>query len=202
MMKEIFLGFLGVAIFSQAAIANGYVLSSSGSKSFVFTGLTPNQSHSVRIAGWPRDRNFSPNACGLTIIKPSSGAVILQLAFPASSLINVSSLPTQSLPTCSGGQLSEPRTANFKTPEGSVVLLNQSGSVRVIEDVTKSIKSNACGNGKLNPPKSTFNGWWFEGTSFQIGNQTVYADDLLSTLENSICRKVGGNFIKYVPLSP
>ncbi|MGL4378442.1 MAG: hypothetical protein ACRCT1_18530 [Microcoleaceae cyanobacterium] len=202
-MKTIFLGLLGMMAFSQAAIASGHIVSSSGAKSFVFTGLTPNQTHSVRIMGWPRDRNFSPNACGLTIIKPSFKAVILQLAFPASSLIDVGSLPTQSLPTCSGGQLSELRSVNFKTPEGSVVLVNQSGSVRVIEDITKSVKSNACGNAKLNPPKSTFfNGWWFEGTSFQIGNQTVYADDLLSTLENSICRKVGGNFVKYVPLSP
>lgn len=201
-MKTIFLGFLGIMAFSQAAIANGHIVSSTGIKSFIFTGLTPNQTHSVKIMGWPRDRNLTPNACGLTIVKPSSsGGVILQLAFPSSSSISVASLPLQSLPVCSSGQLSEPRTANFKTPEGSVVLVGQSaGSVRLIEDITKSVKSNACGNARLSQPKSTFNGgWWFEGTTFQIAGQELQAEDLLAIVEMSICRKVGGQFIKYGP---
>ncbi len=200
MMKELFLGLLGIALFSQSAIANGFVSSPSGAKSFIFTGLSPNQSHSVRIIGWPRDRSVTPNACGLTVIKPSSGASILQLAFPSSLMIDVASLPVLSLPACSGGQLAEPRPSNFKTAEGSVILVSQSaGSVRVIEDTQKVVKSNNCGMAKLNQPKSTFNGWWLEGTAFQVANQNLYADDLLSSQEMSICRKIGNQFIKYVP---
>jgi hypothetical protein len=199
-MKKILLGFLGVMAFSQAAIANGFVTSSTGRQTFVFTGLSPNQTHSVKIVGWPRDRSVTPNACGLTVVKPSSGGVILQLAFPSSSPIRVSDLPLQTLPVCSGGQLAEPRTANFRTSEGSVVLVGQSGSIRLIEDITKSIKSNECGNARLGQPKSTFNGWWFDGTTFQIAGQELQAEDLLAIVEMSICKKVGGQFIKYVPL--
>jgi len=191
--------------FPQSAIANGFVQNAAGIKRFVFTGLAANSSISIQIAGWPRDRAAIPNACGLTIIAPSAGAAIMQLAFAGSNPLNASSLPVQSVPACSGGVLAEPRTANFKTASGSVVLVGQAaGSVRVIQDITRNIKTDGCGIARLAPPKRTFaGGWWFEGTSFTpAGGQVLYADDLLGTEEKSICKTVGGQKIKYVPLIP
>ena len=189
--------------FPQSGIANGFVTNTAGAKIFIFTGLSPDQSIPIKIVGWPRDKATVPNACGLTVVAPSTGATILQIA-TASSMINVASLPVQTVPTCSAGVLAEPRTANFKTSTGSVVLVGQAaGSIRIIQDITRNIKSNGCGIARLSPPKQTFAGnWWLEGTSFIVGGQTLYSDDLLGTPEQSICKTVGGQKVKYVPLNP
>lgn len=204
-MKKLIAAILSIAAIAlpQSAIANGHITNTAGTKIFVFTGLTPDQSVPVRIVGWPRDKATVPNACGLTIIAPSTGATILQIA-TASSMIDVASLPVQTVPTCSAGTLAEPRTANFKTSTGSVVLVGQAaGSIRIIQDITRNIKSNGCGIARLSPPKQTFAGnWWLEGTSFIVGGQTLYSDDMLGTPETSICKTVGTQKVKYVPLVP
>ncbi len=185
----------------QSAIADGFVTNKAGIKSFVFTGLPLNQAVPIQIVGWPKDKATTPNACGLTIVAPTTGATIMMIAFPSAPLVEAASLPVQTIPTCSGGVLAEPRTANFRTSTGSVVLINQTaGTIRIVQQISRTIKSNGCGIAKLNPPKQTFaGGWWFEGGSFNINNQSLYADDLLGVPEMSICRTVGTQKVTYVP---
>lgn len=192
-------------VFPQAAIANGFITTTAGIKRFIFTGLATNSAVAVRIQGWPRDKATVPNACGLTVIAPSTGASIMLIAFANSNPIDVAALPVQTVPACSAGVLAEPRTANFKTSTGSVVLVGQAaGTARVIQDITRNLKTDGCGIAKLTPPKQSFpNGWWFEGTSFTpAGGSILYADDMLGNEEKSICKTVGTQKIKYIPLTP
>jgi len=196
---------LVIAIVPQSAIANGFTQNAAGVKSFVFVNLPASVPTSMRIVGWPRDIVARPNACGLTVIAPSTGATISEITFPAASSVEFASLPVQTIPTCSAGVLAEPRTANFRTATGSVVLVSQSAGlpIRVIQEITRTLKANACGMARLAPPRQTFpNGWWFEGSSFVAAGQTLFADDLLGIQEKSICRKVGNQFLRYIPLVP
>jgi hypothetical protein len=204
-MKKVVAAIFSIAAIALAplsAIANGFVTSAAGNKIFVFTGLTPDQSVPVTISGWPKDKNTAPNACGLTIIAPSTGGAILQIAPQSGMMIDATSLPVQAIPTCVGAALAEPRTANFRTATGQVVLIGQAASqVRIIQNITRNIKANGCGIARLSPPRRGFaGGWWFEGTSFTFGEETLFADDLFGTEEKSICRTIGGQKVKYVPL--
>jgi hypothetical protein len=87
--------------------------------------------------------------------------------------IDTASLPIQTLPTCISGAFSEARPANFKTPNGQVVIVGKTaGSAATIalpSDVTKNINVNSCGFGKITAtetlPLTSFS---IAGTSYTL----------------------------------
>lgn len=142
------------------------------------------------------------NPCGLVIFStldnPSQ-----QLFIPATNQsINYSALPIQTLPTCSTGNLSEPRTSNFKTPDGKTVLVGQTGSVtaQYLLRRKRSGSFNACGF-----KTSTIKNYAAAGAdSIQIdfNNQSQSIGDLNPIDSLPICRKVGNSYVKYTRLTP
>jgi hypothetical protein len=109
----------------QSAIAQTVFLNGAD-RVLVFEG-TPNAPFESFI--WTgKTKIFTANACGLVIVPTLEHS--FQRVF-AGTRIDYSSLPIQNLVTCSAGILSEPRSVNFKTPDGRTVLVGQPGATEV-----------------------------------------------------------------------
>lgn len=142
-------------------------------------------------------RNILFNQCGIaTIPKPSSIIPMPEmLIINNNNFLLLASLPTSLMPNCAISRttgtyaLSNPVTANFKTPDGKVGLLGtpNSGAVVVYDGVFKprSLTANKCGFVAL-------------PASIQIFRyrDSSYSKDSLPTGTPSRC--IGG--IKYVPV--
>jgi hypothetical protein len=112
----------------------------------------PNSTPTLKIFGIAKTKTVTANACGLASLKLPTNAALITLAIDGNPT-TVLNLPTQPLPKClSTGQLTEARPTNFKTPDGAIVLINQSGTIPlqylVAED--RIVKANTCGFVKLN----------------------------------------------------
>ena len=113
--------------------------------------------------------------------------------------IDYSTLPMQTLPTCTNGTFSEARTANFKTPKGQVVIVgktaNTSVSIMLQGDSMKNLAINACGTGVLHPTKgetlpATFT---VNGTSYTLAS-------LPDAGHGPVCKKSAtGAYTTYTP---
>jgi hypothetical protein len=119
-----------------------------------FTGA-PNSELTVTMGGLNQTRNISANACGVATIKPSATRPIPAQFMIGTNTVAVASLPTQLLPKClASGQLEEARTSNFKTADGTVVVVGQTPSASVqmsfLGGRERKVKMNACGFGKIN----------------------------------------------------
>lgn len=99
-------------------------------------------------------RDFAParfitsNACGLLIIKPSKTQPVGRVRVEGQA-IDSATLPTQLLPACKDGQLTESRSQPFKTGIGDVIIpLAPSRRYQISmldRRQLKAIKANACG---------------------------------------------------------
>lgn len=151
-------------------------------EAFVWTGKT---------------KAFIANPCGLIIVPTSEHP--LQRVF-AGTNIGYSSLPVQTLVTCSTGILSEPRPDNFKTSDGRTVLVGRTGSIEV-QYMARSRKGgtfNACGF-KLATIKNA-DAVGADSIPVDFGGNTQELGDIITISSLPLCRKVGNNFIKYIKL--
>jgi hypothetical protein len=105
---------------TQSGISSVYLSGTANSKIEVDLGSTPKTT--ARVVG----------SCGeVKIAVPTSGS-FAGLKVDGTS-IDTASLPIQTLPTCISGAFSEARPANFKTPNGQVVIVGKTaGSAATI----------------------------------------------------------------------
>lgn len=144
-----------------------------------------------------RTRAFTANPCGLVIVPTSEHPS--QRVF-AGSNVGYSSLPIQTLVTCSTGILSEPRPANFKTPDGRTVLVARTGSIEV-QYMVRSRRGgtfNACGFKTAIIKNADAVG--ADSIPVDFGGNSQDLGDILRVDSLPICKKVGNTFVKYVKL--
>jgi hypothetical protein len=141
---------------------------------------------------------FTANPCGLIIVPTREHS--FQRVF-AGTNIGYSTLPVQTLVTCSTGVLSEPRPTNFKTPDGRTVLVGRSGSVEV-QYIARSRRSgtfNACGFKTATIKNADAVG--ADSIPIDFGGQTKSLGDIPQVSSLPLCRKVGNEFVKYIKLN-
>jgi hypothetical protein len=88
---------------------------------------------SANLLGQTKDTTKVANACGLAVFNDSTTA-------PNSGVAGFAALPVQTIPTCTGTTLSEPRTANFKTATNQIVKVGAGGSSQMISVPVVKIK--------------------------------------------------------------
>ncbi|MHC5823163.1 MAG: hypothetical protein ACYT04_46860 [Nostoc sp.] len=113
-----------------------------------------------------------------------------------STTVTLSSLPTRLLPTCTGSSFAESRAANFKTPDGKVVLVGNTAGTSATLDIpkatVKTIKINECGFGSFKGSDSAP-----LPTAFKVGS-TNYT---VSTLPDAGGAPKCSSGMGYVPAS-
>lgn len=147
------LGLGAIAATAFAPTASADVFKDSAGAVYI-TGRTPTSRLQVTYNDVPRTRSVSANGCGLLVVRPSTSLPIPATIRVNGADITVASLTAETLPRCTGSTLEVPRTTNFKTADGSVVVVgltantaysvgyNGVGSVR-------NATANACGFSKL-----------------------------------------------------
>lgn len=140
------------------------------------------------------------NPCGLAIfsILPKPGETPRQSLFVNGQRIDYDSLPVQTIPVCSAGILSEPRTANFKSADGKAVLVGQTGSItaQYWGLRKRSTTFNACGFRTVGIKNAATLGADSIGVTF--AGQTTAMGDLNQIQSLPICKKIGSTSIKYI----
>lgn len=96
-------------------------------------------------------------SCGEVRINPPSGGTF-DFVKASGETIDPATLPTQLLPTCSGGSFSESRAENFKTPEGRIILVGytpgQAVAIATPRAVTRRATVNGCGFARVRSSSS------------------------------------------------
>lgn len=185
--------------FSQSAIAQTVSYKNSGLDAVVTFEGTPNAPFSGAI--WSqKERAITVNPCGLAIV-PTAENIVQFVQIVGGASIPYSDLPTQNLVTCSGGTLSEPRPNNFKLADGKTVLVAQTPGASIsVQYLARSARTgtfNACGFKSI-----TIKNWEANGADsipIDFGGQTQALGDL-NRADAPICKKVGGNSVKYIKL--
>jgi hypothetical protein len=132
---------------AHAGIPDG-VFRDSSNNLFVMN-QTPGATAELIYSGYTKFKNLTANGCGLaswrgTVTYPVPSAFSINGA----TIVTFTSLPIQVKPTCSNGVLAEPRTANFRTEAGELVIVTSPGAaVSIGHEATKVRKSkvNTCG---------------------------------------------------------
>jgi hypothetical protein len=170
--------------------ANQVVVFSATGGTRISVNLGTSDKSTARLAG----------SCGEVRISPPSSGDFTGLKVDGTA-INVSSLSTQTLPSCVSGSFSEARTTNFKTPTGQVVIVGKTPgsavSVSLPAAVTRSVTANACGFGVL---KSTSTSGPLP-SSFSVGSTNYTLASLPDAGTPPYCRTVNGTPYGYVPAS-
>ena len=195
---------LGIAsnIGSAAAIpyqgATVYKAMDSGSTIVVFSG-TAGSRIAVSLGSTDKSTARLAGSCGeLRISVPSTGSFAgLKVDGVA---VDASALSVQTLPSCVSGSFSEPRTTNFKTATGQVVIVGKTAgsavAVSLPSATTRNVTVNACGFGVL---KSTSTSAL--PSSFMVGTTNYTVASLPDAVTAPYCRTVDGTPYGYVPAS-
>lgn len=195
---------LGLAIaFPLKAVANPFIDVSVPSKfRLVFEGTAGSQLiFKFRIF---HTRMRTVNDCGLLIIPTKADTPLAGYPSPmtyGNKLLDWETLPVNTLPTCKGGTLSEPRNNNFRTADGKSVVVGQTPGT-VIETSfplwrTRKTTFNPCGFRVVTITK--FLQWGADSIGVQFGEtQTSIANLNLKTAP--VCARFGNSYIKYLPL--
>ena len=159
-------------------------------------GQLPNAEISVTFLGADRTRRVTANGCGLITLKDSTSSPIAGLKSVDGMTINQATLPVRLIPKCVNGVLEEPRTADFKTGTGDVVIVktpNTSYSTIYMADTIKKVRANACGFAYL---RGTTASPLMDSTSIQIGASAPTTISAIMTAPSEpLCR----NGILYTP---
>lgn len=159
---------------------------------------TANSKIEVDLGSTPKTTARVVGSCGeVKIAVPTSGS-FAGLKVDGIS-IDTASLPIQTLPTCLSGAFSEARPANFKTPNGQVVVVGKTaGSAATIalpSDVTKNINVNSCGFGKITATET------LPLTSFSIAGTSYTLASLPDAGQPPVCKVADGVSTIYTPSS-
>jgi hypothetical protein len=170
-------------------------------KGNVWFGGPNNGTVAVTIGNTERTRNLKADACGLIILRGTTAVPLPATFSVAGSPVNPATLPQQLLPKCSAaGVLEEARTANFKTVDGKIVIVSTPNATPVmtwLADLTRNIKTNACGFGKLaNSTTKPFSG----SAVISIGSDTPVTYSNIPVQPTWKCDSKTG--ITYKPLVP
>jgi hypothetical protein len=126
-------------------------------KGEVYIGATaPNADIKVELTGMDIRKSVRLNACGMGKISNTATSPVPDTIEIQGSSVTVATLDQRILPKCvlinGSYQPEETRTANFKTVDGSLVVV---GTPNMVVDytasgiVTRTIKANQCGWGKI-----------------------------------------------------
>jgi hypothetical protein len=136
-------------------------------------------------------------ACGeIRLSVPASGSFAgLKVDGTA---IDATTLPTQTLPSCVSGSFAEPRTANFKTPAGQVVVVGKTANTAVAIELPQpsvaTVSINACGFGLLRARS---------GSTLPATFSTDSTNYTVASLKDAsvppLCRTSGGAAAAYIP---
>lgn len=205
------LGLLGLSL-SAASIApanaipygtntvyKANVTTSAGTATYVYISSTPNGRVQVALGSTERTQARVVGACGEVRIPVPTNGSFAGLKVDGTA-IDVSTLPVQTLPTCVSGSFSEPRTANFKTANGQVVIIgktaNSAATVTLPVEVNRNVTINGCGFGVLRPSS---------GSTLPATINVSGTDYTLASLPDAgkppICQTSNGQSFGYVPQS-
>lgn len=129
------------------------------------------------------------NSCGLVVVNPPSGGSFSGTVTVGAASVNVSSLATNTLPTCTNGELAEPRSANFITSTGQIVVVGQTASTPALVSYfaprTRKVTLNGCGLGKL---KGTSTNPISGSTTFSFNATNYTVSSLTDAAAAPLCR--------------
>jgi hypothetical protein len=165
----------------------------------VYISGTANSAVQVKLGSQARASARIAGACGEVRISPPSSGDFTGLQVDGVA-INVASLPSSTLPSCVSGAFAEPRTANFKTPTGQVIIVgktpNEAVTISLPSEVTRTVRINACGFGVLRPSATSP-----LPTTFIIGTTNYTTATLPNATTGPLCRTVNGASFGYKPAS-
>lgn len=176
--------------------ATVYKATESGATVVVFSS-SPGSRIQVNLGSSPKATAKIAGSCGeVKISVPSSGSFAgLKVDGTA---VDAASLPTQTLPSCVSGSFAEPRTSNFKTPSGQVVIVgkapNAAVAIELPQPSTRSVSINACGFGVLKAATGQS-----LPESFNVQSTSYTTASLPDAQKTPYCRTTNGVSAAYVP---
>ena len=189
-------GAIGSNIGPAAALKYGnaevYRVGSGSSAVIYFHGMS-SSSISADIGYVSKISSKLAGTCGEIVLSGSTVGTSPTLKVN-STTVTLASLPTQLLPTCTSGSFAEARSANFKTPDGKVVLVGNTAGTSATLDIpkatVKTVKINACGFGSFKGSDSAP-----LPSAFKIGSTTYSVSALPNAMDAPKCSSGVG----YVP---
>jgi len=190
------LGLLGLAsAIAFPAMAQTYngntvykVMRSNGTPQVIVANRTPGERLSISYPGATITRRVTANACGLVVLRDGASSSLADLVSVDGAMINQAALPTQLLPRCVNGNLEEPRTSNFKTGAGEVVIVKTPNTVYEAAyggGRERSVTANACGFAAINE-SSTYP--WASNPTIMVGGTTYNVATLPTANPEPLCR--------------
>jgi hypothetical protein len=169
----------------------------SGSDTAVYFSATAGSTVSVDLGLLSKISSKIVGSCGEVRITSSSLGTTPTITVDGST-VTIASLPTQLLPTCSGGTFAESRPSNFKTSTGDVVIVGKTAGSAIALDIpkstTKQVKINACGFGTLKNSSS-----FTIPSTFSVNGSAVNLASLAAPTNPPFCRTTGSTSYGYVP---
>ncbi|WP_138504457.1 hypothetical protein [Nostoc sp. PA-18-2419] len=179
--------------------ASVYKAMDGDSQVIVFSG-TSGSKISVSLGSSDKSTARLAGSCGEVRISPPSSGDFTGLKVDGTA-VDVSSLSTQTLPSCLSGSFSETRSTNFKTPTGQVVIVGKTPGAAVAVTLpspsTRTVTVNGCGFGIL---KATSTSGPLP-SSFAIGATSYTVASLPNAGTPPYCRTLNGTPYGYVPAS-
>lgn len=178
--------------------ATVYKAMDSGSTVVVFSG-TAGSRIAVSLGSTDKATARLAGSCGeIRISVPSTGSFAgLKVDGVA---VDASALSTQTLPSCVSGAFAEPRTTNFKTATGQVVIVGKTAgsavAVSLPSATTRNVTVNACGFGVLKGTSTSV-----LPTTFMVGATSYTVATLPDATTAPYCRTIDGTPYGYVPAS-
>lgn len=167
----------------------------SGSSAVVYFHGTASSSISADIGYVSKVSSKLAGSCGEIVLSGSTVGTSPTLKVN-STTVTIASLPTQLLPTCTSGSFAESRSANFKTPDGKVVLVGNTAGTSATLDIpkatVKTVRINECGFGSFKGSDSAP-----LPTTFKVGSTTYTVSSLPDAMAAPRCSSGMG----YVPAS-
>lgn len=196
----VLLGILGTTTAAQAQLRFGSATVYKAPTNEVFAAGTPGASLDVIFAsGTPTSKAATANTCGLAKIKLSDPPPNT-LSINSGGEILLSNLPYNSIPLCTGGVLSEPRSSTFRTTNNEVVVVTAAGASATVSFTAsskRSLKYNDCGFVKVPVPSGQT---YSSGTAFTIaGTSFTFGGLPEATGGPPQCRSVSGAYVPYRP---
>ena len=188
----VMIGMIGSSAQAAPFGSNGHLVKVADATGGTFTLFVGGVSGEVQITltQAEKTRATTANSCGLAIFKPSTSWNPANI-----KSVDVASLPTQLLPPCANGALAEPRTANFKTSSGEVVLVGAaSANMSLIYNIPSLKKATP--KASLAKFNKLFNA---TGNDFMMNGTNYDLDTIPTVSAPPITRSVNGMDSLYIP---